>query len=353
MSCLSANVCARVRRGRSTAPIVASATLRRADDSSRGDPRRRREFRSELGHRAHCKVAARTPATQWDSRRMALGPGEPRALLGPRLGGSKPFHERVDAAVAGGFSGISLWARDYFAARRSGFSPMPTALAARRPRPCRCRKLEPHAWSWLPGASNFHPYPTRLDHPRSCRTRRSRPVPHRRSTGCASVQRDRSCSRRLVGRRCRAAFGGLLRPARGARLLVHIESSGRIERGARGRIVRRADRDKWGARRRRGTLPQRWRVRCAAGRSGRSRARPPTRRRARGSRARSAGGVAARAPPARGRGARSLDVARRCARSERSLRSGSRSSRTISTRSIRSRPVARTGAATARVLAHY
>jgi sugar phosphate isomerase/epimerase len=80
---------------------------------------------------------------------MALGPGD-LVLCSGTLARDVGFQERVTAAVAGGFAGISLWARDYWHARDEGLSDADIRAL-----------LDDHglavaeldgAWSWLPGA---------------------------------------------------------------------------------------------------------------------------------------------------------------------------------------------------------
>jgi sugar phosphate isomerase/epimerase len=65
-----------------------------------------------------------------------------------------PFAERVAAASAAGFVGVSLWGRDYAAARGEGLSDadMRAMLAAHG---LEVAELDP-AWWWLPGASDVH-----------------------------------------------------------------------------------------------------------------------------------------------------------------------------------------------------
>jgi sugar phosphate isomerase/epimerase len=60
------------------------------------------------------------------------------------------FRERVEAAIAGGFTGISLWGRDYARARRDGLSDadMRDVLADNG---LSVAEIDP-AWWWLPGA---------------------------------------------------------------------------------------------------------------------------------------------------------------------------------------------------------
>jgi len=65
-----------------------------------------------------------------------------------------PFAERVAAASAAGFAGVSLWGRDYAAARVEGLTDadMRAMLDAHG---LRVAELDP-AWWWLPGASDVH-----------------------------------------------------------------------------------------------------------------------------------------------------------------------------------------------------
>ncbi|MBV8236702.1 MAG: sugar phosphate isomerase/epimerase [Acidimicrobiia bacterium] len=62
------------------------------------------------------------------------------------------FGDRVVAAAAGGFAGVSLWARDYWAARADGLTDadMRGLLADHG---LRVAELDP-MWSWLPGAAD-------------------------------------------------------------------------------------------------------------------------------------------------------------------------------------------------------
>ncbi len=64
------------------------------------------------------------------------------------------FRERVDAAVAGGFRGISLWGRDYERAQADGFTDadMRALLADKG---LEVAELDP-VWWWLPGAADIH-----------------------------------------------------------------------------------------------------------------------------------------------------------------------------------------------------
>lgn len=70
------------------------------------------------------------------------------------------FEDRIEAARAGGFRGISLWARDYRAARTAGLSDSDIASMI-RDAGLGVAELD-LAWWWLPGASEIH-IPPSLD----------------------------------------------------------------------------------------------------------------------------------------------------------------------------------------------
>ena len=84
---------------------------------------------------------------------MTLGRGD-LVLCSGTLPRYTDFRQRIEAARAGGFSGFSLWGRDYWAARREGFDDADL-----------CTLLDDYglgvgeidpAWWWLPGAADFH-----------------------------------------------------------------------------------------------------------------------------------------------------------------------------------------------------
>ena len=90
---------------------------------------------------------------------MPLGAGD-LVLCSGTLARSTSFRERIDAAVTGGFAGISLWGRDYSSGRRDGLSDADMRVL-----------LADHglavgeidlSWSWLPGAEDVH-IPAALD----------------------------------------------------------------------------------------------------------------------------------------------------------------------------------------------
>jgi sugar phosphate isomerase/epimerase len=85
---------------------------------------------------------------------MGLGPGD-LVLCSGTLPRRTPFGQRAAAAAAGGFAGISLWGRDYWAARRQGLSDadLRAILAGHG---LAVAELDP-AWWWLPGADRIFP----------------------------------------------------------------------------------------------------------------------------------------------------------------------------------------------------
>jgi sugar phosphate isomerase/epimerase len=93
---------------------------------------------------------------------MTLGPGDTVLCSGTiRTGVS--FRERLAAARAGGFSGLSLWGRDYQVARDEGLSDRDIRQLL-DDHGVAVAELDP-AWWWLPGASDIR-IPPELDEER-------------------------------------------------------------------------------------------------------------------------------------------------------------------------------------------
>ena len=85
---------------------------------------------------------------------MPLGPDD-LVLCSGTLPRGVPIRERLAAAAAGGFAGISLWGRDYREARDEGLSDTDIrALLADHG--LAVAELDP-AWWWLPGADRAFP----------------------------------------------------------------------------------------------------------------------------------------------------------------------------------------------------
>src|SRR3954466_10710932 len=113
MPCFVANACARDRSRAATAAMVASATLRAGLMAAAGAMRAapRIPIRTvSIGRTVRSPRAQ--PQRGGGTQRMAPGPGD-LVLCSGSLARAATFHERVAAAVAGGFAGLSLWGRDY------------------------------------------------------------------------------------------------------------------------------------------------------------------------------------------------------------------------------------------------
>ena len=80
--------------------------------------------------------------------------GGDSVLCSGTLGSGASFRERVAAARTGAFSAISLWGRDYQAARDEGLSDGDIRLLL-ADNGLFVAELDP-AWWWLPGASEIH-----------------------------------------------------------------------------------------------------------------------------------------------------------------------------------------------------
>lgn len=89
----------------------------------------------------------------------ALGPGD-LVLCSGTLPRATDFATRLEAAVAGGFSAVSLWGRDYAAARAEGWSDA-DLRAMLGDRGLAVAELDP-AWWWTPGAAEVR-IPPELD----------------------------------------------------------------------------------------------------------------------------------------------------------------------------------------------
>jgi sugar phosphate isomerase/epimerase len=83
---------------------------------------------------------------------VTLGAGD-LVLCAGTLAQGTTFRDRVDAAAAGGFAGISLWGRDYWAAREDGLTDA-DMRALLDDRGLAVAELDP-AWWWLPGAEEI------------------------------------------------------------------------------------------------------------------------------------------------------------------------------------------------------
>ncbi len=90
---------------------------------------------------------------------MTLG-AQDLVLCSGTLRRGTSFHERISAALAGGFTGISLWGRDYRLARAEGLDDS-DLVAMIDHSGLRVAELD-LVWSWLPGAADVR-IPPALD----------------------------------------------------------------------------------------------------------------------------------------------------------------------------------------------
>jgi sugar phosphate isomerase/epimerase len=95
-------------------------------------------------------------------RPVTLAAGD-TVLCSGTLGTGISFGERLGAAKAGGFTGISLWGRDYQVAREEGLTDLDIRLLL-ADHGLSVAELDP-CWWWLPGASEVH-IPPELDQER-------------------------------------------------------------------------------------------------------------------------------------------------------------------------------------------
>lgn len=84
---------------------------------------------------------------------MGLGAGD-LVLCSGTLPRDTGFADRLGAAVAAGFAGVSLWGRDVASARQEGLSE-PDMRAMLDDHGLAVAELDP-AWWWLPGAAEVH-----------------------------------------------------------------------------------------------------------------------------------------------------------------------------------------------------
>jgi sugar phosphate isomerase/epimerase len=150
---------------------------------------------------------------------MALGPGD-LVLCSGTLARDATFRERVDAAVAGGFAGISLWGRDYGRARREGLDDAGIrSLLADHGLVIAELDL---AWWWLPGASDVH-IPAGLDTEELFAYDEARLFGIADAVGARSLNAIDVFGGDWTVEEAAASFAGLCDRASEHGLLVHIE----------------------------------------------------------------------------------------------------------------------------------
>jgi sugar phosphate isomerase/epimerase len=90
---------------------------------------------------------------------VALGPGD-LVLCSGTLPRATPFRLRLEAAAVAGYAAVSLWGRDYAAARAEGYDDA-DIVAMLADHGLTVAELDP-AWWWTPGAASFS-IPPELD----------------------------------------------------------------------------------------------------------------------------------------------------------------------------------------------
>jgi sugar phosphate isomerase/epimerase len=149
----------------------------------------------------------------------ALGPDD-LVLCSGTLARETTFVDRVDAAVAGGFSAISLWGRDYWAARREGHgdSDIRARLADSG---LQVAELDP-AWWWTPVAYDAESLATIDDMAVFCYGEQEM-FAIADAVGARSINAAEVLGGRWSLDEAAAAFAGLCDRAVEHNLLVHLE----------------------------------------------------------------------------------------------------------------------------------
>jgi sugar phosphate isomerase/epimerase len=150
---------------------------------------------------------------------MTLGTGD-TVLCSGTLRAGLSFRERVAAAEAGGFSGVSLWGRDYQAARDESLSDQDIRLLL-DDHGLSVGELDP-AWWWLPGASDIH-IPPEHDHERIFRYTEPELFAVADAVGGRSLNAVDVFGGSWSFDEAAAAFAGLCDRAADHGLLVHLE----------------------------------------------------------------------------------------------------------------------------------
>jgi sugar phosphate isomerase/epimerase len=130
------------------------------------------------------------------------------------------FAERLAAAVGAGFTAVSMWGRDYAAARAEGLSDA-DLRGMLRDHGLQMAELDP-AWWWLPGASEVHIAPE-LDSEEVFRFGESELFAIAHAVGGRSVNAVDVFGGSWDIEAAAESFAGLCRRAAEHDLLVHIE----------------------------------------------------------------------------------------------------------------------------------
>ena len=216
-------------------------------------------------------------------RPMTLGRGRHRALLGHTAEPGSRSGSGWRRPEAGGFSRLSLWGRDYQAARDEGLSDQRHPPAAGRPRPVG-RRARPRLVVAPRSAPTIH-IPPEHDQSASSRFGEQELFDVAESVGARSLNAVDVFGGPWSLDEAAAAFAGLCDRAADHGLLVHLEFLpwSRIpDLATAWQVVRAADRPNGGTHARRlALLPQRPRRRAPALHPGRVDPRRPAVRRAR------------------------------------------------------------------------
>ena len=150
---------------------------------------------------------------------MTLGAGD-TVLCSGTLGRDISFRDRVAAATAGGFAGLSLWGRDHQVARAAGLSDLDMRLLL-ADHGLSVAELDP-AWWWLPGASEVR-IPPDLDGERIFAFGEDELFAIAEGVGARSLNAVDVFGGTWSLDEAAAAFAGLCDRAAGHGLVVHLE----------------------------------------------------------------------------------------------------------------------------------
>jgi sugar phosphate isomerase/epimerase len=150
---------------------------------------------------------------------VALGP-EDLVLCSGTLPRATPFRQRLEAAAAGGYAGLSLWGRDYAAARAEGYSDADMA-ALIADHGLAVGELDP-AWWWTPGAASFS-IPPELDPLDVFRFGEAELLRIAEAVGARSLNAAAVLGGTWSVEEAAAAFAALCDRAAESGLLVHLE----------------------------------------------------------------------------------------------------------------------------------
>jgi sugar phosphate isomerase/epimerase len=141
-------------------------------------------------------------------------------LCSGTLGPGVSFSQRLGAAAAGGFAGLSLWGRDYQAARDEGWRDRDVGLAL-ADHGLEVAELDP-CWWWTPGADAVH-VPPELDRERIFGFGERELFAVAEAVGARSLNAVDVLGGSWTLDEAASAFGGLCDRAADHGLLVHLE----------------------------------------------------------------------------------------------------------------------------------